>query len=202
MATKILALLFVPVFFSFSTFHTELTQKERADAVSYFTETQNNLDASLKGLTAEQLRWRPNDSTWSVADCVEHIALSEKNLFDWAMSTLKEAANPARRAELKMSDEMVKKVITDRSFKVKTREGFIPTGQFGDAWKSLEVFKARRSALIAYVQETREDLRNHFAELPFGLIDSYQLLLFLSAHTQRHILQIEEVKANPAFPKK
>lgn len=202
MATKILALLFVSVFFSFSAIHTELTQKERADAVSYFTETQNNLDASLKGLTAEQLRWKPNDSTWSVADCVEHIALSEKNLFDWAMSTLKEAANPARRAELKMSDEMVKKVITDRSFKVKTREGFIPTGQFGDAWKSLEVFKARRSALIAYVQETREDLRNHFAELPFGLIDSYQLLLFLSAHTQRHILQIEEVKANPAFPKK
>jgi hypothetical protein len=25
--------------------------------------------------------------------------------------------------------------------------------------------------------------------------------VFISAHTRRHIMQIEEVKANPAFPK-
>jgi hypothetical protein len=27
-------------------------------------------------------------------------------------------------------------------------------------------------------------------------------MIFMSAHTQRHTLQIEEVKANPNFPKK
>jgi hypothetical protein len=137
-----------------------------------------------------------------VADCVEHIALSEKNLFDWAMGTLKEPANPAKRSELKLTEDMIKKILTDRSFKVKTREGFIPTGQFGDAWKSLEEFKIKRAGHIAYIKETKDDLRNHFAELPFGWVDSYQLLIFMSAHTQRHILQIEEVKANPNFPKK
>jgi DinB superfamily len=51
----------------------------------------------LKGLKENQLKWKPTDSTWSVADCVEHIALSEKNIFDWAMGTLKEPANPANR---------------------------------------------------------------------------------------------------------
>lgn len=202
MIKKIFSLAILPALLSFSAAFTELTQKERDDAAAYFNETQSNLETSLKGLSADQLKWKPNDSTWSVADCVEHIALSEKNLFDWAMGTLKEPANPAKRSELKLTEEMIKKILTDRSFKVKTREGFIPTGQFGDAWKSLEEFKIKRAGHIAYIKETKDDLRNHFAELPFGWVDSYQLLIFLSAHTQRHILQMEEVKANPNFPKK
>jgi DinB superfamily len=202
MSKKLFSLAILPALLSFSAAFTELTQKERDAAAAYFNETQNNLEAALKGLSADQLKWKPNDSTWSVADCVEHLALSEKNIFDWAKGTLKEPANPAKRSELKLTDDMIKKILTDRSFKVKTREGFIPTGQFGDAWKSLEEFKIRRAGHIAYVKETKDDLRNHFAELPFGWVDSYQLLIFLSAHTQRHILQMEEVKSNPNFPKK
>jgi hypothetical protein len=202
MFKKISLLAVLPALLSFTVVFTELTQKERDDATAYFNETQNNLEKALKGLSDNQLKWKPNDSTWSVADCVEHIALSEKNIFDWAMGTLKEAANPAKRSELKLTEDMIKKILTDRSFKVKTREGFIPTGQFGDAWKSLEEFKIKRAGHIAYIKETKDDLRNHFAELPFGWVDSYQLMIFMSAHTQRHTLQIEEVKANPNFPKK
>jgi hypothetical protein len=45
-------------------------------------------------------------------------------------------------------------------------------------------------------------LKNHFTLHPaFGTINTYQLLLLLSGHSERHTLQIEEVKANPAFPK-
>jgi DinB superfamily len=202
MVKKISLLAVLPALLSFTVVFTELTQKEKDDAAAYFNETQNNLEKALKGLSENQLKWKPNDSTWSVADCVEHIALSETNLFNWAMGTLKEPANPAKRSELKLTEEMIKKILTDRSFKVKTKEGFIPTGQFGDAWKSLDEFKTKRAAHIAYIKETKDDLRYHFAELPFGWVDSYQLLIFLSAHTQRHTLQIEEVKSNPGFPKK
>jgi hypothetical protein len=202
MLRKIFLTALLPALLSFTALYTELTPKERNDAAAYFNETQTNLEKAINGLSDNQLKWKPNDSTWSVADCVEHIALSEKNIFDWAMGTLKEPANPAKRSELKLGDDMVKKILTDRSFKVKTREGFIPTGQFGDAWKSLEEFKIKRAGHIAYIKETKDDLRNHFAELPFGWVDSYQLMIFMSAHTQRHTLQIEEVKSNPGFPKK
>jgi len=65
----------------------------------------------------------------------------------------------------------------------------------------LEEFKIKRAGHIAHIKETKDDLRNPFGELPFGWVDSYQLLIFMSAHTQRHTLQIEEVKANPNFPK-
>src|SRR5688572_29508575 len=198
---KLFFILSLPLIFSFVITDIELTKKEREEAVSYFKETQKAVADEIKGMSDNQLKWKPADSVWSITDCIEHIALSEKNLFDWAMGTLKAEANPAKRAELKRNDEEIKKMITDRSFRVKTREGFIPTGQFGDAKQTLKVFDERREALIKYVKETKDDLRNHFADSPFGLVDTYQLLIFLSAHTKRHTLQIEELKANPNFPK-
>jgi hypothetical protein len=117
------------------------------------------------------------------------------------MSTLKEPANPTKRAELKHEDEAIKRMITDRSVKAKAPEGFRPTGELGNTDNTLAIFKVRREAAIKYIQKTKDDLRNHFATTPLGLVDTYQVLLFLSAHTRRHTLQIKELKAMPGFPK-
>ena len=118
-----------------------------------------------------------------------------------AMGTLKSDADPAKRSQLKFDDEAVKKLVTDRTFKVKTREEFIPTGQFGNTESTLAVFNERRKALINYTKDTKDDLRNHYAEFPFGLLDTYQVLLFLAGHTRRHTIQIIELKSLPGFPK-
>ena len=198
---KIFLLAGLSMLLSFTVTPDPVTEKERKDAISYFKETQKGLADEIKGLTENQLNWKPADTVWSVAQCVEHIALSEKNIFDMAMSSLKGNADPSKRSQLKFDDEAVKKFITDRSFKVKTREGFIPTGQFGNTEKTLAVFNERREALINYMKNTQDDLRNHFAEMPFGLLDSYQVLIFLSGHTRRHTLQIAELKSLPGFPK-
>jgi DinB superfamily len=198
---KIFSLLSLLILLGFTTGDDKLSKADKKNAISYFKQTQQDLTNEIKGLSEAQLNWKPADSVWSVANCVEHIALSEKNLFDWAMGTLKEPANPAKRSELKMSDEQIKQMISDRSHKVKTREGFIPTGQFGTAAQTFAVFKERRAAAIKYIKTTEDDLRNHFAQTPVGLVDTYQLMIFLSAHTKRHTLQIEELKALPDFPK-
>ena len=186
---------------SFTTGNDQITKKERKEAISYFKQTQKRLADEIYGLTDNQLNWKPADSVWSVAECIEHITLSEKNIFDWAMSTLKQEADPAIKSQARLSDDDLKRMITDRSVKVKTREGFIPSGQFGDAQKTMAVFNERREALINYMKDTKDDLHNHFAQLPFGWIDTYQVLVFLSAHTLRHTLQIVELKSMPGFPK-
>ena len=186
---------------SFKIADTTLTQKERNDAISYYMEAQKNLEKELKGLSETQLNWKPADSVWSVANCVEHIAISEKNIFDWAMSTLKEAADPTKRAEVKNTDDAIKAMVSSRERKVKTQEGFKPTGQFGNTAQTLAVFHERRTANINYIKTTQDDLRNHYSQSPVGLMDAYQILLFMNAHTKRHTDQIIEVKTNPAFPK-
>jgi hypothetical protein len=33
-------------------------------------------------------------------------------------------------------------------------------------------------------------------------LDGYEWVLFISAHSERHTKQIDEVKADPTFPKK
>ncbi len=198
---KIFLLAGLSILLSFTVASDPVTEKERKEALSYFKETQKALADEIRGLSENQLNWKPADSVWSVAECVEHIALSEKNIFDMAMSSLKGNADSSKRSQLKFDDEAVKKFITDRSFKVKTREGFIPTGQFGNTEKTLAVFNERREALINYMKNTQDDLRNHFAEMPFGLLDTYQMLIFLSGHTRRHTLQIAELKSLPGFPK-
>ncbi len=199
---KLSTLLPVLLLFSFTTIFDPLSKKDKKFALSYFKQTKKDLQDAVKNLSDAQLNWKPADSVWSIAECIEHIALSEKNIFDYAQGSLKEAADPGKRKELKFaSDQDVIKLITDRSFRVKTREGFIPSNQFGSAQKSLDVFVERRNGLIDYVKKTDDDLRNHFINSPFGLVDTYQFLIFLSGHTKRHTLQIEEVMAHPGFPK-
>jgi DinB superfamily len=198
---KLLSLVAFFILCSFTLNETTLTKQEKKSAITYFKQTQQNLIKEIKGLSEAQLNWKPADSVWSIANCVEHIAISEKNLFEWAMSTLKEPANPAKRSELKFDDEAVKKMISSRERKVKTSEAFVPNGQFGNTAQSFTVFKERRAGLINYMKTTDDDLRNHFATTPMGTLDTYQLLLFLSAHTYRHTMQIVELKSNPDFPK-
>ena len=52
-----------------------------------------------------------------------------------------------------------------------------------------------------YLKDTADDLRNHYAQSPFGTLDGLQVLLFMSGHTERHVAQMEEVMAHADFPK-
>lgn len=180
----------------------DLSKKDRDNAIAYFNETRQLLQKEIAGLSENQLNWKPADSVWSVANCVEHIAITEKGIYDWAMSTLK--TEPVHTVDLskKVSDDEIKTKITDRSAKGKAPEIFKPSGQFGNTAHSFAVFSAKRDSLIHYMKTTKDDLRGHYSETFLGLTDTYQILILLSAHTRRHTLQIAELKALPGFPAK
>ena len=76
-------------------------------------------------MSAAQLAFKATPDSWSVAEWVEHIAITESGLFGMLQGTLKEAANPARRGEVKMTDDQVKGMISSRDQKVKTREEMV-----------------------------------------------------------------------------
>lgn len=186
---------------SFTVSDTKLTDPERLLALTEMTATHDHLMQSLKGLNNEQLNFKSSPDSWSIAECTEHITISEISFFEMIQGTLKMAADPSRRSEVKMTDEQILAMAVDRSNKVKTQKPFEPTGQFGSFEATVREFVNKRKANMNYVAKTEDDLRNHYAEFPFGITDSYQVLLFMSAHTERHVLQIEEVMADPNFPK-
>ncbi len=178
-----------------------ISNKERKTSVNLMKQTKTDLLKTVKGLSDAQLNFKAAPDRWSVKECVYHIAISEKNLWQLLESTLKAPANPDKRSEIKVTDEQLIKMMQDRSNKVKTNEMFEPKNT---PYKSLEEaltdFKSQRATHIKYVKTTTEDLRNHVAQLPFGWLDCYQLTLMISAHSNRHTQQINEVKSDPGFP--
>jgi hypothetical protein len=111
-------------------------------------------------------------------------------------------ANPEKRADIKMTDEEVMKNIEDRTTKRKTLPPLEPqnTG-FKSLGEAVASFTENREKLINYTKDTKADLRNHVNTLPSGSFDCYQMILFIGAHTIRHVKQMEEVMADPGFPK-
>ena len=186
---------------SFSTTKTSLTKTERKFAITELKDSKKHLQKAVKGLSAAQLNFKASRESWSIAECTEHLALSETLIYDMLEGALKQPADPSRRAEVKVTDDKLLSMIIDRSNKVKTQEPFKPTGKFGSQENTLKEFVDKRDSHIDFIRKTNEDLRNRYQQLPFGIIDAYQILLLLSGHTERHIAQIEEVKADPNFPK-
>jgi hypothetical protein len=181
---------------------TTLSHKERKSAMSLMKDTKADVLKSVKGLSDKQLNFKAAPDRWSVKECAYHIAISEKKLWDLMETTLKAPANPEKRSEIKMTDDQLIRMMEDRSFKVKTSEPFEPKNTpYKSLNEALEAFKTRRAEHIKYLKSTTEDLRNHVAQLPFGWLDCYQICLMMASHSNRHTQQINEVKADPNFPK-
>jgi hypothetical protein len=188
------------MFVGFGLNELKLTDEERSKAIDHLSQTRDNMLSIIEGLSEEQLNYKTSPESWSIAECVEHIAISENNIMEMASGAVQVTADASKRSEVTISDEQLLEMITDRSNKVKTSEAFEPSGKFGSYEKTLEAFTNKRQENIDYIQNTEDDLRHHYAQLPMGTVDAYQVILFMSAHTDRHTKQIEEVMADPGFP--
>ncbi len=88
----------------------------------------------------------------------------------------------------------------DRTNRQKTGEARVPKGKYENVAQSLGDFRKLRATMTEFAKGTQEDLRGR--QLQGGNMDVYQWLLMISTHSQRHILQIREVKAHGSYPKK
>lgn len=178
-------------------------QNDKDFLLEYFQKTSDNLQKNLDGLTTVQLQYKPSPEQWSVSQCVEHIVLTEKMLFDRAKASLAKPANPERKEEVNVTDQQLIDGMVDRSAKASAPESLQPDGKYTDAVAAMEEFSAQRAEIIAFIKNVDiEELRNHVNDSYAGAIDTYHSFLYIAGHTARHTLQIEEVKANTGFPAK
>lgn len=181
-------------------------KEDRGALVSHLQKTRKALDDATKGLTAAQWNYKPAPDRWSVAECLEHIALSEDFLFQVITDkVMKTPAAPEKKdaAKAQEGDAFILNAIPDRSRRAQAPEQLQPTGKWATPKEAMKHFAASRKFTINYVKATQEDLRSHFMDSPIRKdADGHQWVLFLSAHSQRHTAQILEVKADPNFPKK
>jgi len=179
-----------------------LTQGERDRAMSYLHATQKQVTDTVNGLSPAQLAYHAGPDRWSVADCLEHLALTESGLFSMVtLQVMKSPPAPEMAEVTKGKDEAVVKAISSRDVKAKAPEMFVPSNKWKTTAETLAAFRAARKTTIAYVQTTPDTLRSHFTKQPMPM-DGYQLILTIGAHTERHLAQMKEVIASSGFPRK
>jgi hypothetical protein len=179
----------------------EVTQAEKARALQYLESTKANILEATKGLSEAQWNFKPGPDRWSVAQVMEHIAASEDFIRDGLLKEkvmVSPAGQPGR--DVKKMDEAVMAMIPDRSHKAQAPDPLVPRNRFGSPEQSLKHFLESRAVTEQYLKTT-PGLRDHVMDGPVGQLDGYEYILFIAAHSERHTKQIEEVKADPNFPK-
>ncbi len=181
-----------------------LTQAERDRAVAQLQASRKAFLEATKDLTPAQWSFKPAPDRWSIAECAEHIAVSEDFIMHIVTDQImKTPAAPERKEEVAGKDDFILKAAADRSQKFKAPEPLVPTGRWAGPEETVKHFLESRDSTIRYVTTTQDELRSHFSDHPaLKTLDGYQWILLVSAHSGRHTAQIEEVKADANFPKK
>jgi uncharacterized damage-inducible protein DinB len=181
-------------------FAATLTQAERDRAIAELTASRQQFLDSVAGLSPAQWNFKPDEKTWSVAECAEHIAVSEDVIFGYVSQVVQGPAAPDKKSAV--TDDFILTAVVNRTQKFQAPEALRPTHRFATPQETIDHFKQSREHTIAYVRDTQDDLRGHFFDHPvLKTMDTYQWILLISAHSQRHTAQLNEVKANPSFPK-
>lgn len=198
-----------------------LTSEERAFAVEYLKETRERLLDEISGLSEAQMNYRATPQRWSIAEIMEHIINAEAAVF---MVVTQQIMRQPALPEL--SNSVIGRVMKSPVLEMKERRSLIKdqviiltaTNRVTKRFQAPEVVRPRarltakadlinafekaRARTISYIETTTDDMRSHFADhWVFGVIDAYQWILFLTAHSERHLEQIREVKRGATFPK-
>ena len=179
----------------------ELSKEELTRAVDYLEKTRAGVVAATANLSEAQWKFKSAPDRWSVAEVTEHIAASEDFLMGMVHGQVMTAPARTESVDVKAIDDFVLQAIPDRTHKLKAPEPLVPTNRFNTPQDSLKHFQDSRAKTIGFLRETK-DLRAHAIDSPLGKkLDGYQWLLFIAAHSERHTKQLNEVKADPNFPK-
>jgi hypothetical protein len=178
-----------------------LTDADRDKALKYLESTRQGVLDATKGLSAAQWNFKPAPDRWSVAEVTEHIAAAEDMIRGMVVEKVLTSGPRKEPADVATLDAMVLAMIPDRSNKRQAPDNLRPTNRFGSPEASLKHFEESRTKTEDLVK-TNPDLRAHAMQSPLGKeLDAYEWILFIGAHSERHTKQINEVKADPNFPK-
>ena len=174
-----------------------MSNGDRQRLVAHLEMTEAWLMSELDGLSETQLTWRPSPEAWSVKDVVEHLGIAEPQYWDQLQNSLKAAASGYKP---EATDAAILWYGIDRTNRTRTGEARVPDGRFKDSAAALSSFRKLRSTMLEQARTSQEDYRGR--KLTDGNMDVYQWFLMISSHSQRHILQIREVKGAQGFPKR
>src|SRR5208282_3595079 len=148
---------------------------EGQDAIKVQRATVGKLKKLIHGLTAKQMKWRPEPAKWSIAEIVAHLADTEI------------------AASWRMRSVIGENGVTTQPF---DQDAWASVFQYQkrDVRRSLEVFRVLRENNLALLKEIpRETWNNYGMHLERGKETVAHLARMFAGHDTNHILQIERI---------
>ena len=175
-----------------------MTAGERQRLIAHLEMTESWLEDEVKNLSDAQVKFKMTPASWSVEEVVMHLAIAEPQYWDQFNQSLAKPVQPDFKPQA--TDLAMLWYGIDRTQRTTTGEARVPRDQFPDMKSSLASFKKLRAEMVKMAKDTQADLRGR--QFLTASQDLYQWFLMISTHSQRHIMQIREVKAHRDFPKR
>jgi DinB superfamily len=164
--------------------------------------------SSFGGLSAEQLNWKPSAERWSIAQCFEHLIVSNKGFFPVIESVLAGTKKTTFLERLPILPGLAGKLLIKSldpasTRKIKAPKNFEPA-QSDIRASIIEDFVAQQEKIVEGMKSTRHiDLKRIIVTSPaawfvtYSLMDGYRIIV---VHEQRHFQQAKRVASEPSFP--
>ena len=173
--------------------------------------TANGLAAAAleRELEPEQLRWRPDASSWSIAQCIDHLEVGDRIYLGALRKGLEEARGKGwtRRGPIRPNWIELKFIYSlepPPKFRMPAPKKIVPAldKEPGAVWRDFAAVQAELTALLkgaADLDLNRARFDNPFLPLVRMRIGSgFQVI---TSHERRHLWQAQKIRLRPEFPR-
>jgi DinB superfamily len=171
-------------------------------------DNRRTAEGLVRDLSEAQLQWRPDERSWSIAQCLDHLAIADRAYLVSMGQALAEARRRGsrRRGPIQpgwFSRWFVQTMEPPPRRKLPAPRKIVPAlGKSGDEVKR-DFFAAQSETLDLLHEAAGADLnRTRFANPFFPLIrfTAGTGFLVIVAHERRHLWQAERIRQRPGFP--
>ena len=188
-------------------------QESREFLQTIAAEAAKNSDAArqlVSGLSQAQLNWKPAPDKWSIAQCLDHLAVASSKFVPYFTRALARsrkkwpvASSPSYRPTL-IGGWLIKLVVPEAERNLTAPKVLRPS-ESSAIQGTLESFLEQQARFIEFVRETngvdynKTRLRSPVTPLVrYSLADAFVITV---VHGQRHLAQARRVRKMSGFPK-
>jgi len=158
---------------------------------------------AVKDLRHDQATFKPSPDTWSIVENVEHLYLAEISGVTKIWAAADQVRSGIEWQDQRPNNGQTIEAVIERTWKAREVAPPIATPHIGgplSAW--ISCFRSLRPVLSDLANALGAvDLESIvFPHYLSGPLDGRQRLEFLRFHMERHLAQIEQLKAHPRFP--
>jgi hypothetical protein len=187
-----------------------LDSPDLLETIASEADKNNDTARAVAGdLTDPQLNWKPSPDGWSIAQCLEHLAVATKGFDKYFAAALKQAKgtpanNPPAYKPTMMGGWLARHVAPEAPRKLRAPRMFRPA-EASAIQDSLQMFLDEQQKFIDFVRQcqhldyNKTRIRSPVTPLVrYSLADAFVITVL---HAQRHLAQARRVRESQRFPR-